>query len=103
MKKGYVYIMASKKNGTLYTGVTSSLLKRVYEHKNNLIEGFTKKYMIHNLVYFEECSDISNAIIREKQIKGWLRFKKIDLIETINPNWIDLSKNWFLDSSLHSE
>ncbi|MCO5250447.1 MAG: GIY-YIG nuclease family protein [Candidatus Kapabacteria bacterium] len=103
MKKGYVYIMASKRNGTLYTGVTSDLFKRVYEHKNNLIDGFTKKYSVHNLVYFEDCGNIVSAIEREKQIKGFLRAKKITLIESINPEWYDLSEEWFLDSSLRSE
>lgn len=99
MKKGYVYIMASKKNGTLYTGVTSNLLKRVYEHKNDLIDGFTRKYSIHRLVYFEDCNDISNAIAREKQIKGWVRIKKISLIKSLNPEWKNLSEEWFMDSS----
>ncbi|NLO19451.1 MAG: GIY-YIG nuclease family protein [Ignavibacteria bacterium] len=103
MKKGYVYILASKRNGTLYTGVTSDLLKRVYEHKNDLKEGFTKKYCVHNLVYFEDCGNIASAIEREKQIKGYLRKKKLELIESINPEWKDLSNDWFLDSSLRSE
>jgi putative endonuclease len=93
--------MASKKNGTLYTGVTSNLLKRVYEHKNNMIEGFTSKYRIHDLVYFEEISDIKYAIEREKRIKGWIRKKKIDLIESVNPDWKDLSEEWFVDSVEH--
>ncbi|MGA2298718.1 MAG: GIY-YIG nuclease family protein [FCB group bacterium] len=101
MKQSYVYIMASKKNGTLYTGVTSNLLKRVYEHKNNMIEGFTSKYRIHDLVYFEEISDIKYAIEREKRIKGWIRKKKIDLIESVNPDWKDLSEEWFVDSVEH--
>ena len=73
--------MASKKNGTLYVGVTSNLIKRVYEHKNNLVDGFTKKYSVHFLVYFEDCESIINAIAREKQIKGWTRIKKINLID----------------------
>ncbi|MCX7736274.1 MAG: GIY-YIG nuclease family protein [Candidatus Kapabacteria bacterium] len=98
MKKGYVYIMASKKYGTLYTGVTSNLLKRIYEHKNNLIDGFTKKYSVHTLVYFEDCGNILQAIKREKQIKGWNRYKKIKLIESIKKNWEDLSKDWYNNS-----
>ena len=95
--------MASKRNGTLYTGVTSNLLKRVYEHKNNIREGFTSKYSINILVYFEEYADIRLAIQREKQIKGWIRKKKLALIESLNSGWIDLSEGWFLDSSLRSE
>ena len=87
--------MASKKNGTLYTGVTSNLLKRIYEHKNNIFEGFTSKYNVHQLVYFESTSDIIKAIEREKQTKGWLRKKKTQLIENMNPEWNDLSKDWY--------
>ena len=103
MKSGYIYIMASKRNGTLYTGVTSDLLKRVYEHKNGLIDGFTKKFSIHILVYFEDCGNIVTAIEREKKIKGLLRIKKLKLIESINPEWNDLSKEWFQDSSTGSK
>jgi putative endonuclease len=86
----YVYLLASKRNGTLYIGVTSDLIKRVHEHKNNLVEGFTKKYNIHNLVYFETTEDINSAIVREKQIKKWKRAWKIELIEKNNPEWRDL-------------
>jgi putative endonuclease len=86
----YVYIMASKKKGTLYIGVTSNLIKRVYEHKNNLVEGFTKKYGIHNLVYYEQTEDANSAIQREKRMKAWKRQWKIELIESMNPNWKDL-------------
>jgi putative endonuclease len=82
--------MASKRNGTLYTGVTSSLIKRVYEYKNNLLEGFTKKYKVHILVYYEHAEDIESAIEREKQIKNWQRNWKIDLIQKENPEWNDL-------------
>jgi putative endonuclease len=82
----------TNKSGTLYTGVTNNLEKRVFEHKNHLIEGFTKKYKISKLVYFEETSDIRVAISREKQIKGWKRNKKVALIESINPDWKDLSE-----------
>ena len=86
----YLYILASKKNGTLYVGVTSDLVKRIYEHKNNFIEGFTKKYTIHSLVYFEATESIESAIIREKQLKKWNRSWKINLIEKSNPGWDDL-------------
>jgi putative endonuclease len=95
--------LASKRNGTLYTGVTSDLLKRIYQHKNNSIEGFSSKYNVHDLVYFEECDNIKSAIEREKQIKAWNRKKKLELIEFLNPEWKDLSEDWFLDSSLRSE
>jgi putative endonuclease len=90
MKSYYVYILASKRNGTLYIGITSDLIKRIYEHKNNLVDGFTKKYKIHNLVYFEETSDVQSAIKREKQLKVWKRSWKIELIEKQNPAWRDL-------------
>ncbi|NOZ64601.1 MAG: GIY-YIG nuclease family protein [Caldiserica bacterium] len=89
-KQYYVYILASKKNGTLYTGITSNLIRRVYEHKNNLIEGFTKKYNVHQLVYFEVVEDVNAAIHREKCIKKWKRAWKIELIEKNNPEWKDL-------------
>ena len=80
---------------TLYTGVTNNLIRRIYEHKNKLIPGFTAKYNITTLVYFEETNDIKAAIAREKQIKGWLRIKKINLIESMNPDWKDLSDGWY--------
>jgi len=86
---------------TLYTGMTNDLNRRVYEHKTKLNEGFTKKYNINKLVYFEAFNYPGEAIRREKQIKGWLRIKKIKLIETTNPEWNDLAKEW--DSSLHLE
>jgi putative endonuclease len=89
-KKYYVYILASKRNGTLYIGITSNLFKRIYEHKNNLIDGFTKKYNVHNLVYYEMTEDISIALAREKQLKSWKRNWKIELIEKNNPEWKDL-------------
>ncbi|MEM9242924.1 MAG: GIY-YIG nuclease family protein [Pseudomonadota bacterium] len=85
-----VYIMASQCNGTLYTGVTSDLIKRVWEHKNNLTESFTKKYNVHRLVYFELHDDMYSAITREKQIKKWNRIWKLKLIEKYNPLWKDL-------------
>jgi putative endonuclease len=94
MKKYYVYIMASKSR-VIYTGVTNNLERRVDEHKNKLIEGFTSKYNVNRLVYFEETNDINAALNREKQIKGWLRTKKITLIESINPTWKDLSLEWY--------
>ena len=85
----------ANKSRTLYVGVTSNLQIRVYEHKNKLIEGFTKRYNMKILVYFEILNDIKMAIAREKQIKGWLRRKKIALIESVNPRWKDLSQGWF--------
>jgi putative endonuclease len=93
MNQYYVYILASKRNGTLYIGVTNNLLKRVDEHKSNLIDGFTKKYNVHNLVYYEQYNDISCAITREKQMKKWERQWKINLIEKFNPDWIDLCED----------
>lgn len=93
--QSFVYILASKRNGTLYTGVTSGLIKRTYEHKNSLIDGFTKKYGIHKLVYFEVFDDIKEAIKREKQIKKWNRAWKIRLIEKNNPTWQDLYDKFF--------
>ncbi len=89
-KQGYVYILTNTNNTVLYTGVTNNLIKRVYEHKNKVVQGFTKKYNLHKLVYYEVFEDMVNAIIREKQIKGWLRSKKFLLIEKANPNWADL-------------
>ena len=86
----FIYILTSKKNGTLYVGVTSDLIKRVYEHKNNLVEGFTRKYAVHNLVYFETTESVESAIAREKQLKKWTRAWKIHLIEKNNPDWRDL-------------
>jgi putative endonuclease len=86
----YVYLLASKRNGTLYVGVTSDLIRRVYEHKNNLVHGFTSKYNVHRLVYYETTGDINSAITREKQIKKWKRGWKIELIEKSNPEWKDL-------------
>jgi len=85
-----VYMLASQKNGTLYIGVTSDLVKRIWQHKNGLVDGFTKKYSVHYLVYFEQTSDITSAIQREKQLKKWNRQWKINLIEKQNPEWIDL-------------
>ena len=91
----YVYIMTNKSR-TLYTGVTNDLERRVYEHKKKLVPGFTTKYNITRLVYFEATQDVGAAIAREKQIKGWLRTKKIALIDSVNPGWADLSVDWSL-------
>lgn len=90
MKEYYVYILASKRNGTLYVGVTDNLIKRVAQHKENLVEGFTNKYAIHILVYFEVFNLIEEAILREKRLKRWKRDWKLKLIEKTNPNWADL-------------
>ncbi len=91
----FVYIMSSK-SGTLYIGVTNDLYKRTWQHKNDQIEGFTKKYQCHKLVYFEETGNIESAILREKQLKKWSRGKKEFLIKTINQHWKDLSEDWVL-------
>jgi putative endonuclease len=102
----WVYILASKPHGTLYIGVTNSLERRVWQHKAKRIEGFTKQYRVERLVYCEEFRDVSNAIAREKELKGWLRAKKVALIQRENPLWKDLAAEWFpvqLDSSLRSE
>lgn len=90
MAYAYVYILASQRNGTLYTGITSDLIKRVNEHKNDILEGYTKKYKVHSLVCYEPHDDINSARTREKQIKTWKRQWKIDLIEQENPEWRDL-------------
>ena len=90
MKQPCVYILASKRHGTLYTGVTSDLVKRVWEHKNNFVAGFTKKYGVYLLVYFEQHENMDSAITREKQIKRWNRSWKIRVIEKQNPDWKDL-------------
>lgn len=87
---GYIYILFNKRNGTLYTGVTSNLVKRICEHKNKFVEGFTKKYNIDKLGYYEVYDTIISAIEREKQLKGGSRKQKIQLIESINPHWKDL-------------
>ena len=92
MEKYFVYIMTNKYNRVLYVGVTNDLNRRLYEHKNGLLEGFTKRYNIHKLVYCEETGSINDAIAREKQIKGWKREKKNQLVEMINPEWKDLSE-----------
>ena len=95
MKEYYVYIMTNRRNGVLYTGVTNNLDRRVSEHKGKLEPGFTSRYNCTRLVYYDSTSDVHGAIEREKQIKGWLRSKKIDLIESMNPEWKDLSEEWY--------
>ena len=90
MKTYYIYLLASKKNGTLYIGVTNDLIQRLWQHKNDVHEGFTKKYGVHRLVWYESTTDIEAAIRREKQMKKWRRQWKINLIEKKNPNWDDL-------------
>ena len=86
----YVYILASRIGGTLYIGVTNDLVHRVGEHRLELMKGFTKRYGVHKLVYFEQFDDIENAIVREKRLKNWNRAWKVRLIEELNPNWDDL-------------
>jgi putative endonuclease len=90
LKEFYVYILCSKRNGTLYIGVTSNLIKRVYEHKNDLVEGFTQRYKVHRLVWYETHESWESAIKREKQLKRWKRAWKLIMIEKSNPSWDDL-------------
>jgi putative endonuclease len=90
MRDYFTYILVSKKDGVIYIGVTNDLLRRVYEHKNGLTKGFTEKYQVKNLVYYEHCNDSNAAIAREKQLKNWKRQWKINLIEEFNPEWKDL-------------
>jgi putative endonuclease len=94
MKTYYVYIMTNKSR-TRYTGMTNNLERRVHEHKHKLVPGFASRYNITKLVYYEEMNDVHLALAREKQIKGWLRAKKIALIESVNPEWRDLSDDWY--------
>ncbi len=88
----YVYMLTNEYNNVLYIGVTNNLSRRVYEHQNGVVEGFTKRYHVHKLVWFESCSDVKDAIAREKQLKKWSREKKETLIRQMNPEWKDLSK-----------
>jgi len=90
----YVYILTNWTNKVLYTGVTNDLERRLYEHNNKLVKGFTEKYNVNKLVYFDSTTDVKAAIAKEKQIKGWTRKKKDDLIESINPQWLDLSESF---------
>ncbi len=98
----YVYIMTNN-SGTLYTGVTNDLERRVAEHRSKLQRGFTEKYNISRLMYYEAVSSINSAIAREKQIKSWRRSKKIDLVASFNPRWKDLAADWYEDSSVLPE
>ena len=106
-KSYWVYIMTNHPHGALYIGVTNSLERRSWQHKTGAQEGFTRRYGLKHLVYFEEFRDVRQALSRETQLKGWLRQKKIELIEKDNPGWVDLAAGWHdsvaLDSSLRSE
>lgn len=95
MKNYYVYIITNFTNSTLYVGVTNNLERRLYEHKNKLIDGFSKRYNLNKLVYYEETTSIETAIEREKQLKSWKRDKKETLIKNMNPTWKDLSEEWY--------
>ena len=95
MKQYYVYIMTNKKRGTLYTGFSGDLEQRVSQHKQKLVPGFTKRYNLTRLVYYDSTTDVYAAMQREKEIKGWRREKKIALIESMNPDWKDLSEGWY--------
>lgn len=95
MKSFYVYIITNKHNTTFYIGITNNLIRRIYEHKQGLIEGFSKKYLLKKLVYYEEYNDSTAAISREKQLKNWHREWKLNLIKKENFNFDDLSKDWF--------
>jgi putative endonuclease len=97
MKEYFVYIMANEAR-TIYVGVTNSLERRVYQHKNNSAEGFTSRYGLHKLIYYAATTDVREAIEGEKRIKGWTRAKKVALIEETNPGWNDLSARWYSDS-----
>jgi putative endonuclease len=92
-RESYVYLVANKHNNVLYVGVTNDLIRRVYEHKNKMQKGFTQKYNVNRLVYYEVCDNIVTAIEREKQIKGWSRQKKNNLVNALNPDWHDLYKS----------
>lgn len=102
MKRYYVYIMTNNSK-TLYAGVANNLERRVYEHKHKLIPGFSAKDNINRVVYYEDTCEVKEAIRREKQIKGWLRKKELDLIESLNPNWEDLSADWFDEEGYPNE
>jgi putative endonuclease len=91
----YVYVLTDHRSTTLYIGVTNDLERRVYEHKRKLVPGFTSRYNLTRLVYFEETADVRAAIEREKQLKGWRRSRKAELVETMNPEWRDLSEGWY--------
>ncbi len=91
----YIYILTNVTNKVMYIGVTNNLKRRLYEHKNGLVDGFTKRYRVHKLVYYESYRDIKDAILREKRLKGLLRIRKNELVETANPEWADLSTKLF--------
>ena len=91
----YVYIMTNRRHAPLYVGVTNDLVRRVYEHRNKLAKSYASKYNITMLMYYETTNNVESAIAREKQLKGWLKEKKIALIESVNPNWKDLALEWF--------
>ena len=93
MNTYYVYIMTNPRHSVLYTGVTNDLKRRIYEHQQKLVEGFTKKYNVTQLIFYEVAEDVTVAIEREKQIKGWLRRKKVALVDSMNPAWEDLSSS----------
>ena len=90
MKDYFVYILTNKTNSVLYIGVTNDLKRRLYEHKNGLVDGFTKRYNVHKLVYYEQTTDVYSALSREKQLKGWMRQRKNEIITKFNPQWEDL-------------
>ncbi len=90
----YVYILTNINNNVLYIGMTNNMVRRLYEHNNPTADSFTARYNVHKLVFCENCSDVNDAIAREKQLKGWVRKKKIALIEKYNPEWVDLAKEW---------
>ncbi len=94
MKDYYVYILANWTDDVLYIGMTNDLPRRLWEHKNHAVKGFTNKYNVEKIVYFEQCSEVNVAIEREKQLKRWRRDKKVELIERMNPQWDDLSERW---------
>ena len=93
-RKYYVYLLANWNNKVIYAGITSDLQKRIYEHKHKLVKGFTEKYNVNKLVYYEETTDVHDALAREKEIKKWRREKKDNLVKTMNPAWRDLSLQW---------
>ena len=95
MRQYWLYMITNRWHNVLYTGVTNSLERRIWEHKNGAVPGFAKQYNCHNLVYYEEYGEIEQAIAREKQIKGWSRSKKNELIRRLNPDWRDLAEDWY--------
>ena len=102
-KQYYVYVLTNKSNKVLYVGVTNNLKRRIFEHKNKLVEGFSKKYNLNKLVYYEVTNDVKSAIKREKQLKNWHREWKINLINQYNPSWEDLHEGFYRDSEPSSE